>query len=75
MTLIIFAIGAVLGVVGLSNLLDKIYSRHRDILNWLFAGLIIGTGRMMIPANLDNPVLFILVALLGFMLVWKWEIS
>jgi len=29
----------------------------------------------MIPANLDNPVLFILVALLGFMLVWKWEIS
>jgi uncharacterized membrane protein len=61
--------------VGLSNLLDKIYSRHRDILNWLFAGLIIGTGRMMIPANLDNPVLFILVALLGFMLVWKWEIS
>lgn len=75
MTLIIFAIGSVLGIVGLSNLLDKIYSRYRDMLNWLFAGLIIGTGRMMIPDNLDNPVLFILVAILGFALVWKWDMS
>ena len=74
-TLIIFAIGSVMGIVGLSNILDKIYARYRDMLNWLFAGLIIGTGRMMIPDNLDNPVLFILVAVLGFVLVWKWDMS
>ena len=73
MTLTIFAAGSLLGIIGLSNALSKIYSRHRDILNWLFVGLIIGSSKMLVPASLDNPLTFVLVAILGFALVWIWE--
>ncbi|HNX28932.1 MAG TPA: DUF368 domain-containing protein [Syntrophomonadaceae bacterium] len=72
-TLIIFAAGCILGVIGLSNALDKIYSRWRDILNWFFVGLVIGSGRMLVPAHLDNPLVFILIAMFAFALVWIWE--
>lgn len=45
----------------------------RDVLNWLFSGLIIGSSKMLIPADLDNPLIFIAIAIIGFILVWKWE--
>jgi len=75
MTLVIFAAGSVLGIVGLSNALDKIYARYRDILNWLFVGLIVGSSGMMIPESLENPMIFALVTILGFTLVWKWDVT
>lgn len=71
--LLTFALGGIIGILGLSNALDKIYSRWRDILNWLFVGLMIGASKMLIPADLDNPLIFAIVAIIGFALVWKWE--
>lgn len=70
--LLFFALGAVLGVFGLSNALDKIYARHKAALSWLFAGMIIGSARMLIPVSLANPVLLLAVAAAGFALVWWW---
>lgn len=70
--LIIFAIGAVVGVFGLSNALNKIYTRYRISVSWLFSGLIVGSARMLIPTSLDNPILIILLAVTGFTLVWLW---
>lgn len=72
-TLLTFALGSIIGILGLANVLDKIYSRWRDVLNWLFSGLIIGSSKMLIPADLDNPLIFIAIAIIGFILVWKWE--
>ena len=71
--LLIYGAGCILGVIGLSNALDKIYSRWRDILNWFFVGLIIGSGRMLIPDHLDSPLVFIFIAAIAFALVWIWE--
>ncbi|NLB53357.1 MAG: DUF368 domain-containing protein [Syntrophomonadaceae bacterium] len=71
--LLTFALGCFIGILGLSNALDKIYSRYRDILNWLFVGLVIGTSKMLVPADLDEPLIFAIVAIIGFALVWIWE--
>lgn len=72
-TLLMYIFGAALGIIILSNALDKIYSRYRDILNWFFVGLVVGTSKMLVPANLESPLLFLLIAAVGFILVWIWE--
>ena len=71
-TLFIFAGGCALGVLLLSNALEKIYSRWRDILNWFFVGLVIGSSKMLVPADLKSPWVFIVIAIIGFALVWVW---
>lgn len=70
-TLVVFAAGAVVGIFGLANALDKLFTRYRAPLGWFFAGLIIGSGRMLLPA-FDTPVLIVLAMVVGFSAVWIW---
>ena len=74
-TLGIFLIGAAIGIFGLANALDNIYSRYRATISWLFAGLIIGSGRMLVPASFASPALLLIVGAGGFALVWWWGSS
>jgi putative membrane protein len=70
--LMVFVLGAAIGAFGLSNALDNIYSRYRASISWLFSGLILGSARMLIPGNWDNPLPIIILAAAGFALVWWW---
>ncbi|MDD3073510.1 MAG: DUF368 domain-containing protein [Eubacteriales bacterium] len=71
-TLGIFIAGAAMGIFGLANALDNLYSHYRATISWLFAGLILGAGRMLVPASFASPVLLIIAAVAGFALVWWW---
>lgn len=71
-TLGVFVIGAAIGIFGLANALDNIYTRYRATISWLFSGLILGAGRMLIPASFANPALLVIAAIAGFALVWWW---
>ena len=68
----VFAVGAIAGIFGLANALDKFYSRYRALVGWFFSGLIIGSGRMLLPASLVNPVALVVAGIAGFALVWWW---
>lgn len=70
--LVTFALGAVIGVFALSNVLNRIYSRYRISVSWLFSGLIIGSARVLIPTSLNNPIMMVVLAAGGFALVWWW---
>ena len=69
--LAIFFAGALLGIFGLSNLFSRLYKRYNSGLSWFFVGLILGSIRMIIPTSFNNPLVFILSALIGFIIVWK----
>ncbi|NLW88209.1 MAG: DUF368 domain-containing protein [Clostridiaceae bacterium] len=71
--LIFYGIGAVLGMIGLSNLLNRMYMRHKPILSWLFAGLIIGSARMLIPSEPGSWILFVALVAVGFATTWGYE--
>ncbi|MBN1891920.1 MAG: DUF368 domain-containing protein [Clostridiales bacterium] len=71
--LIFYGTGAVLGMIGLSNLLNRMYMRHKPILSWLFAGLIIGSARMLIPSEPGSWVLFVVLVIIGFAVTWGYE--
>lgn len=70
--LLVYILGAAIGVFGLSNALDNIYSRYRASISWLFSGLIIGSARMILPTSWDSPLLLLALAVAGFALVWWW---
>lgn len=72
LALFVFALGALLGVLVLSNILDKIYTRYRASISWLFSGLILGSARMLIPTDLSRPIILLTIAVMGFALVWQW---
>ncbi len=71
--LIFYGIGAVLGIIGLSNLLNRMYMRHKPMLSWLFAGLIIGSARMLIPSEPGSWILFVVLVAIGFATTWGYE--
>lgn len=71
--LIFYGLGAVLGMIGLSNLLNRMYMRHKPILSWSFAGLIIGSARMLIPSEPGSWVLFVILVAIGFAVTWGYE--
>ena len=71
--LLIFGLGAAAGILALSALVDKIYARYRRLLSWFFAGLIIGSARLLIPELDDNIASYIILAVLGFAIVWLLE--
>ena len=68
--LAIFFGGAILGIIGLSNLFSRLYKRYNSGLSWFFVGLILGSIRMIIPSTFDNPLVFIFSAIIGFIIVW-----
>lgn len=71
--LLVFGLGAAAGILALSNLVDRIYARYRRLLSWFFAGLIIGSARLLIPTRDDNILFYVLLAILGFAVVWLLE--
>jgi putative membrane protein len=70
--LVIFSVGTLAGIFGLANALDKFYSRYPALIGWFFSGLIIGSGRMLLPTGVGNPVSVVIAAIAGFALVWWW---
>ncbi len=69
--LLIFSVGALLGMFLLVKVLAKIYTNYRGFVTYFFAGLIVGSGRALIPETIDWVV--IVLFLTGFVLVWKWS--
>jgi putative membrane protein len=69
--LFIFAIGCVLGLILLVKLLEQLYSHYRDLLAYFFAGLIVGSGRALIPHHFSLGI--VAVFLIGFVAVWYYS--
>jgi putative membrane protein len=70
-SLLIFGIGGVAGIFLLARLLAKYYERYQHFLSFLFAGLIGGSVRILLPQVLDAGVVIALLA--GLLLVWRWS--
>lgn len=67
------ALGGVAGVFALSNLFSHLYRRWQGPLSWLFAGLILGSARMLVPVHIGQPLLFAVCAVAGLVLTIVWE--
>jgi putative membrane protein len=67
-SLFIFGIGGALGIFLLARLLEKYYARHQDFLSFLFAGLILGSARTLLPQVINSGV--VVALLVGALLVW-----
>ena len=68
LNLAIFGTGSVIGILLLANVLNKFYVSYRMIISYLFAGLIIGSSRGLIPETFS--ILYPTLFLAGFALVW-----
>ncbi len=68
--LLVFGLGGIGGILLLSNIMEKLYSRYKSYLSYFFSGLIIGSARILIPENFN--IFIFLVFILGFTLVWIW---
>ena len=68
LNLAIFGAGSILGILVLANILNKFYMNHRVVISFLFAGLIVGSARGLIPENFS--ILYVVLFLVGFALVW-----
>jgi len=68
LNIVIFGVGGILGILLLANVLNKFYMSHKMVVSYLFAGLIVGSSRGLIPEyfSIFYPALFIM----GFALVW-----
>ncbi len=66
----IFVLGCVLGILGLARFLHFFYLRYRSFFSFFVAGLIIGSGRTLFPAEI-TPAVF-LAAAAGALIVTKW---
>jgi putative membrane protein len=67
-SLFIFGIGGALGIFLLARLLEKYYARHQDFLSFLFAGLLLGSARTLLPQVINSGV--VVALLVGALLVW-----
>ncbi|MEW5921010.1 MAG: DUF368 domain-containing protein [Bacillota bacterium] len=70
-SLLIFGCGGVVGIFVLARLMAKYYERYQDFLSFLFAGLIGGSLRILLPQVLNLGVVVSLLA--GALLVWYWS--
>ncbi|KUO51185.1 MAG: hypothetical protein APF76_16990 [Desulfitibacter sp. BRH_c19] len=66
-----FGIGSILGIFLLANTLNIIYTNHKMLISYFFAGLIIGSSKGLLPSSFE-PVYLLLFAL-GFTMVWKFS--
>lgn len=69
--LFIFGAGGLAGIFLLARFLAKFYEHHQNLLSFLFAGLIGGSVRILLPQTLNPGVLVALLA--GALLVWYWS--
>lgn len=67
-----FALGSLVGIFALANVLDKLYSRHRLAIGWFFSGLIVGSVKMLLPTAPFNLLPLVAAFAIGFALVWVW---
>lgn len=69
--LIVFGLGSLAGMFLLVNMLETFYAKHRGLISYFFAGLILGSSRALIPTQFYwlIPLLF----LVGFTAVWIWS--
>jgi len=70
--LFMFLIGSIIGILTLANILNKLYEKHKPVLSWLFVGLVLGSGRMLLPFAVEGPVMYFIYAIIGFIPVWIW---
>ncbi|SHJ70475.1 putative membrane protein [Anaerobranca californiensis DSM 14826] len=69
--LLLYGIGSLIGVVLLLKILERLFERYKPQLSYFFAGLIIGSTRILLPSSL-NLIGFSLF-LIGFLSVWFWS--
>ena len=71
LNLVVFATGSLLGIFLFTLGVEKFYFRFRALAAYLFAGLIIGSSRVLWPFSWS---LFVVLAfILGFLLVWYFS--
>ncbi len=68
--LAIFACGGFVGIVILARIMAKYYEQHQDFLSFLFAGLIGGSLRILLPQTINISV--VIALFVGGLLVWYW---
>ncbi|MCD5410891.1 MAG: DUF368 domain-containing protein [Clostridiales bacterium] len=66
--LFFFAIGGLTGLFALVRLLEKVYKKHKGIASCFFAGLIVGSSKVLLPYSINTFV--VLLFALGFIAVW-----
>lgn len=69
--LIIFGAGGVAGILLLARFLAVYYERHQHVLSFLFAGLIGGSVRILLPGVFDLGI--VVAAVTGALIVWHWS--
>lgn len=69
--LLVYGIGSIAGVLILANLLEIIYNRYKSLLSYFFAGLIMGSSRVLMPYIINIPIGITFA--IGFVLVWNWS--
>lgn len=69
--LLVFGAGSLAGMFLLVNMLEAFYARHRGIISYFFAGLILGSSRALIPYELNWFIIPLFLA--GFISVWVWS--
>lgn len=68
--LLFFGLGSLLGIVLLLKLLEQLFQNYKPQLSYFFAGLIIGSTRILLPSSLN--LLGFTLFLIGFISVWFW---
>lgn len=71
--LIVYLVGSIAGIVGLANMIDKLYNKAKATLSWFFVGLIVGSANVFLPYIFEGTVSYIFFAMVGFGLVWTWD--
>ncbi|MGV8145854.1 MAG: DUF368 domain-containing protein [Alkaliphilus sp.] len=66
--LFFFAVGGLGGLFVLVNILEKVYKKHKGIISCFFAGLIVGSSKVLLPYSIN--IFVILLLALGFIAVW-----
>ena len=71
--LIIFSIGCIGGVLGLARVLLLLCSRYQTFFSFFTAGLILGSGRALLPPEINFTI--VLFAICGAALVSLWGVK
>lgn len=69
--LLLFGVGSLLGLILCARILEKVYFRFQAFFAFLFAGLIAGSSRAVIPT--EWGLMEVLLFLAGFCLIWFLE--
>ena len=68
--LLIFGVGSLVGIFFFAQVLDKLYSRYQAPTAYFFAGLIVGSARVLWPSAWGFSLFPFFLA--GFLLAWFW---